>query len=91
MTMVQRMGLANFKDKIIFLVLLFLQNIVIYWQHYFNNVGFPWDFSGTPYAWPAFWTTSISMGNFPQCILKLPHIQNHIGTRQLYQANWQRN
>jgi hypothetical protein len=66
--MLQRMELGNYKDKIIFLILLFLQNIVIYWQHYFNNVGFPWDFSGTPYTWPAFWTTAISMGIFPQWI-----------------------
>jgi hypothetical protein len=62
------MGLGNYKDKIIFIVLLALQNIIIFWQHYFNNAGFPWDFNGTEYAWPAFWTTSVSMGVFPQWI-----------------------
>jgi hypothetical protein len=60
------MGLG--KDKIILIALLALQNIIIFWQHYFNNAGFPWDFDGTEYAWPAFWTTSVSMGVFPQWI-----------------------
>jgi hypothetical protein len=53
---------------IFFFVLLFLQNIIIFWQHYFYNVGFPGDFSTTYFAWPAFWTTSISQGIFPQWI-----------------------
>jgi hypothetical protein len=39
---------------------------VIFWAHYFNNVGFPWDFTKSLYAWPAFWTTSVSRGIFPQ-------------------------
>jgi hypothetical protein len=51
-----------------YFVLLFIQNIVIFSGHYFNKVGFPWDFSTSPYAWPAFWTTSIQMGIFPQWI-----------------------
>src|SRR5215831_19628109 len=59
------MWVGHFKDKIIFMVLLFLQNIAIFWEHYFNNVGFPWDFAAEHYAWPAFWTTSIGMGVFP--------------------------
>src|SRR6188472_3447739 len=57
-----------FKNKIIFLVFLFLQNIAIFWQHYFNNVGFPWDFVMTYYALPSFLTTAISMGIFPEWI-----------------------
>jgi hypothetical protein len=56
------------KNDLIFYMFLFIQNIAIFWQHYFNNVGFPWDFPTTYYAWPAFWTTSISMGIFPQWI-----------------------
>jgi len=51
--------------NIIFFVFLFIQNIAIFWEHYFTNVGFPWDFTGDYYTWPAFWTTSISMGIFP--------------------------
>src|SRR5690242_10248422 len=57
-----------FKNRIIFLVLLFVQNIAIFWQHYFNNLGFPWDFVAVYYAWPAFWTTAVSVGIFPQWI-----------------------
>jgi hypothetical protein len=52
----------------IFYILLFIQNIAIFLDHYFNNVGFPWDFVANYYAWPAFLTTSISMGIFPQWI-----------------------
>ena len=45
-----------------------IQNVAIFWAHYFNNVGFPWDFQRTYYAWPAFWTTAISTGIFPEWI-----------------------
>ncbi len=58
----------GYQNNIIFLVLLSIQNIAIFWQHYFNNVGFPWDFVSAYFAWPAFWTTAISMGIFPQWI-----------------------
>jgi hypothetical protein len=56
------------KNKVLFLVLLSIQNIAIFWEHYFNNVGFPWDFMSAYFAWPAFWTTAVSMGIFPQWI-----------------------
>ncbi len=66
-TIVQTMWQGIFKNKIIFVVfLLLLQNIAIFWQHYFNNVGFPWDFVSGYYAWPAFWTTAVSVGIFPE-------------------------
>src|SRR5437016_6109159 len=57
-----------FENNIIFYIFLSIQNIAIFWEHYFNNVGFPWDFNMSYYAWPAFWTTAISMGIFPQWI-----------------------
>jgi hypothetical protein len=62
---IMRQGIKN---KIIFLVLLTVQNIAIFWEHYFNNVGFPWDFVSAYFAWPAFWTTAISMGIFPEWV-----------------------
>lgn len=64
----QRIQLGILKHKVIFLALLFLQNIAIFWQHYYNNwIGFTLDFKAY-YAFVAFWTTSISMGIFPQWI-----------------------
>jgi len=55
-------------NNIIFFAVLLLQNVAIFWQHYFMNAGFPGDFPTTYYAWPAFWTSSISTGIFPQWI-----------------------
>ncbi len=56
------------ENNIIFYLFLLIQNVAIFWAHYFNNVGFPWDFQRTYYAWPAFWTTAISTGIFPEWI-----------------------
>jgi len=53
---------------IIFMAILVVQNIAIFWNHYFNKMGFPWDFSATYYSIPAFWTTAISQGIVPQWI-----------------------
>jgi len=51
---------------LIIITVLVIQNITIFWDQYFNRVGFPWDFSGGYFAWPAFWTTAVSQGIFPQ-------------------------
>ena len=56
------------ENNIIFYIFLLIQNVAIFWAHYFSNVGFPLDFPMTYYAWPAFWTTAISTGIFPQWI-----------------------
>jgi hypothetical protein len=56
------------ENKVTYIIFLLIQNIVIFWEHYFNKVGFPWDFDTSLYGWPAFWTTSIRMGIFPQWI-----------------------
>lgn len=47
------------------IVLLMLQNVVVYQNHYFHDVGFPWDFPQGYYAFTAFWTTLASQGFFP--------------------------
>jgi len=48
------------------LTVLFVLNLVIFWDHYFNEIGYPIDFSKRYYATPAFFTTLISQGEFPQ-------------------------
>ena len=48
------------------LTVLFVLNLVIFWDHYFNEIGFPIDFSKRYFATPAFFTTLISQGVFPQ-------------------------
>jgi hypothetical protein len=55
-------------SNIIFFAFLFLQNVVIFWQHYFRNFGFPNDFIMTFYALPAFWISAVSIGIFPEWI-----------------------
>jgi len=50
------------------LVILFFQNIIIFWNHYFDKMGFVADFSLAYHARPAFFITSISNGIFPQWI-----------------------
>ena len=55
-------------SNLIFMAILVVQNIAIFWNHYFNKIGFPWDFSWNYYSVPAFWTTAVSQGIFPQWI-----------------------
>ena len=50
------------------ILLLTGQNLAIFWQHYFKDVGFPWDFSLSYYAIVAFWTTAVSQGVLPEWI-----------------------
>jgi hypothetical protein len=51
-----------------FLLVLVLQNLLIYRDHYFGGVGFPWDFSMLYYALVAFWTATVEQGVFPQWV-----------------------
>jgi hypothetical protein len=45
--------------------ILALENLVIYWRHYFGGYGFPWDFLGSYYAAAAYWTEAVSRGALP--------------------------
>ena len=56
------------RHRLTFLSVLAIQNIAIYWGHYFRGVGFPWDFSMAYYAMVAFWTAAIGEGVFPQWV-----------------------
>lgn len=47
------------------ILFLLAQNLVIFRNHYFNDFGFPWDFSQAYYALTAFWTTIVSQGVYP--------------------------
>lgn len=49
----------------LFMALLALQNVVVFHNHYFNDFGFPWDFSQGYYVMTAFWTTLVSQGVYP--------------------------
>jgi hypothetical protein len=48
--------------------ILALQNLAIFGLHYAGIFGFPWDFNGTYYAVPAFWTTAVARGILPRWI-----------------------
>lgn len=45
-----------------------IQNLAIFWGHYFSDVGFPWDFPLAYYAFVAHWTSAVSKGIFPEWI-----------------------
>jgi len=49
-------------------LILFLQNFIIFYNHFFNKIGFPWDFDKSYFVTPAFWTVAISKGIFPQWV-----------------------
>ncbi len=53
-------------ESLIFIVILFIQNLLTFQNHYFHQSGFPWDFAKGYFAIPAFWTTAVSEGVFPQ-------------------------
>jgi len=69
-TDLQNFSFKNNKLLIIFLCLtvLFILNLVIFWNHYFNEMGFPLDFSHSYYGRIALASTLISQGVFPQWI-----------------------
>ena len=58
--------ILKLKNNVFYLVLLIIQNLIIFWQHYFNDAGFPWDFNLIAYGFPAFFTTAWSLGIFPE-------------------------
>lgn len=45
-----------------------LQNLIIFFNHYFVGHGFPWDFPMSYYAMTVFWTTSVDSGIFPHWV-----------------------
>lgn len=47
---------------IIILLVLVVQNIFIFFTHYFDDVGFPWDFVGTYLAVPYYWIEAARSG-----------------------------
>jgi len=60
--------ISKFKKHFVVLALLIIQNVTIFWQHYFFDAGFPWDFNYIHYGLPAFLTTAWSLGIFPEWI-----------------------
>ena len=61
-------SVKNSSFILISLLALSVQNIIIYFNHYFNRIGFPWDFDKSYYVSPAFWTTAVNLGIFPQWV-----------------------
>lgn len=61
-------NIKNYYFTIFAIVALYFQNFIIFFNHNFNGIGFPWDFYKSYYAYPAFFTTAISLGKFPQWI-----------------------
>jgi hypothetical protein len=49
-------------------LVLALQNLAIFFSHYFRDYGFPWDFIQGYYAMVAFWTSLVSQGVVPSWI-----------------------
>ena len=45
------------------LFVLALENVAIFFRHYFEGWGFPWDFVGSYYAATAYWTEAIRHGS----------------------------
>src|SRR5262245_1238120 len=45
-----------------------LQNLAIFAFHYAGIYGFPWDFNGTYYGVPAYWTSAVARGVLPRWI-----------------------
>jgi hypothetical protein len=45
--------------------LLGVQNLLVFWGHYFKDFGFPWDFPMAYYGYVVYWTTAVSKGIFP--------------------------
>jgi len=57
-----------FNFSVFALIVLFLQNLIIYWNHYFNEFFFLGDFPRAAFARIAFWTASIDSGIFPHWV-----------------------
>jgi hypothetical protein len=50
------------------MILLGAQNATIFWRHYFNDAGFPWDFVMGYHAVAYYWIESARHGHFPSWI-----------------------
>ena len=57
-------SVKNLHFIIFALLTLILENIAIFFNHYFNRFGFRWDFDKSYFVTTAFWTTSIDLGIF---------------------------
>lgn len=55
-------------DVAIPLLILAIQNLLVFSGHYFNHYLFPWDFGQAYYAFVAFWTSAVDQGIFPQWV-----------------------
>jgi hypothetical protein len=44
------------------IVILAAQNILIFYNHYFNGYAFPWDFLGSYHALPYYWIEALKQG-----------------------------
>jgi len=42
------------------------ENVAVFFRHYFRGFGFPWDFVGSYYAVPAYWTEALSRGSLAE-------------------------
>jgi hypothetical protein len=45
-----------------------VQNLIIFFRHYFLDYGFPWDFGQGYYAIVTYWTNLVSQGYIPSWI-----------------------
>ncbi|WP_136526190.1 hypothetical protein [Geomonas ferrireducens] len=50
------------------LLILTIQNLLVFSGHYFNHYLFPWDFAQAYYGFTAFWTSAVDQGLFPQWV-----------------------
>lgn len=48
------------------ILILVIQNLIIFSGHYFRDIGFPYDFTLSYYPFAAFWTSAVNLGIFPQ-------------------------
>lgn len=50
------------------ILVLLLQNLAIFHNHYFSGTVFPWDFITNFFPWVTFWVSSIQKGIFPNWV-----------------------
>lgn len=58
----------NCMAVVLSLLAISLQNVMIFRFHYFENVGFPWDFPMAYYAMTAFWTSTVTDAVIPNWV-----------------------
>lgn len=59
---------TNTKNILVALLILIIENIVIFHNHYLGRSLFPWDFSQGYYAVTSFWTSGLSQRLFPEWV-----------------------